>query len=48
MVQIRETMQKQLTNHDVDMQLLRMGLSSSTLRMFAGTINVLWIKEATP
>ncbi len=47
MVQIREKMQRQLTSHDVDTQLLRTGLTLGTVRMFICII-VLDVKESAP
>ena len=48
MVKIRENMQKQLTSHDVDTQLLCTGLTLGTRIMFVGIINLLGIKEPAP
>ncbi len=48
MVQIRENLQKQLTNRTADAKLLRTDLNLCALNLFAGIINVLGIKESAP
>lgn len=47
MVQIRENVQKQLSSHDVDVQLLCAG-RGGTVRMLAGLIIVLWERANAP
>lgn len=48
MVQIRENLQKQLTNRLADAKLLRTDLNLSAVILLAGIINVLGIKESAP
>jgi len=47
MVQIRENMQKQFRNHDVDVEFLRASRCGA-VRLLAGLINVLWGRGNAP